>query len=236
MRQSSLEIGRLLALTKVPCWPNPSRLTVFLTNDLRKIIGRYILGGTFFASAAAFAFATPTNNLLRLIGYNDGFVSYFPAFRNLYFYLTASRITATVNIADFHILDVFLWWWIAVLAIRLISGIAYLKQFDDFYRAYSLGLAQRHSRLRLFIYGVVGILLLFSPFTLTQPQLINDWKFTILIRYYPQVYFWSVAMAYFIVGYFFIEILLFGLWKIFRQHWPGVVLWHQNAQCEELQS
>src|SRR5580700_4855118 len=104
MRQSSLELRRLLALTKVPCWPNPSTLTVILTNDLRKIIGGYILGGTFFASAIAFSFATPTNNLLRLIGYNDGFVSYFPAFRNFYFYLSASRIITTVNIADFHIL------------------------------------------------------------------------------------------------------------------------------------
>jgi hypothetical protein len=236
MRKSSVAFGKELARTKIPCWPNPSRLAVLLTNDFRKITARYILGGTFFASAAAFAFATPTNNLLRLIGYNDDFVSYFPAFRNLYFHLTAYRITATVNIADFHILDVFLWWWIVVLAIRLISGVKYLKQFDDFYRAYSLGLTQRYSRLRLFMYGAMGILLLFSPFTLTQPQLISDEKFTWLIRHYPQVYFWSVAMAYFLVGYFFVEMLLFGLWKIFRQHWPGVVLWDQNTQSEELQS
>jgi hypothetical protein len=236
MRKSSVEFGKTLALTKVPCWPNPSRLAVFFTNDFRKITGRYILAGTFFTSAAAFAFATPTNNFLRLIGYNDGFVSFFPAFRSLYFYLSASRITTTVNIADFHILDVFLWWWIVILAIRLMSGLIYLKQFDDLYRAYALGLTQRFSRKRLLVNGVMGILLLFSPFTLTQPQLISDWKFTFLIRHYPQVYFWSIAMAYFIVGYFFVELLLFGFWKIFRQHWPGVILWRQNAQSTELQS
>jgi|HubBroStandDraft_4_1064222.scaffolds.fasta_scaffold202123_2 hypothetical protein len=236
MRHSSMELRRLVALTKVPCWPNPSRLTVFFTDDLRKIIGRYILGGTFFASAAAFAFATPTNSFLRLIGYNDDFVSDFPAFRSLYFYLSASRVTTTVNIADFHILDVFLWWWIAVLAIRLISGVIFLKQWDDLYQAYSLGLTQCYSRWRLFLMAVTGILLLFSPFTLTQPRLINDWKFTFLIRHYPQLYFWSVAMVYFVVGFLFVEMLLFGLWKIFRQYWPGVVLWDQNAQSEELQS
>lgn len=236
MRKAARELQRELQQTKFPCWPNPSKLTVLLTRDLGRIYIRYIVGGTFLASALALAFARPTNYLLQLIGYSDDFVSSFPAFRSLYLHLSTSGITQTVNIADFHILDVFLWWWIIVLSIRLISGIVFLKQYDDFYQVYLRGLAQRYSRRRRVLGIVMVIFASFGgPFASTQPRLISDWKFTFLIRHYPQLYFWLVLMGYFIAGLLIVQMCRIVFWIIFRKHWPGVVIWERNARSEEVQ-
>lgn len=135
-----------------------------MTRDLRRAISRYVFSGTLLAVALAFVFDELANRLLHLVGYSNLFVSSFPPIRNLYFYLSSSGAMESVSIADFHILDIFLWWSIALWALRLVTGLLYLKEHDDLYRVLSNHLAEQYPGGHRLVLYVLAALAIFAPF------------------------------------------------------------------------
>ena len=229
MRGSFPELRNAAASAKVPCWPNPSGLTVLLTKNLRRFFGRYLAGIAILGPAVALAFDAQANWLLRSWGYGDNFISYFPQFRALYTFLAMTGIASRVDIADFHILDFFLWWTIFISLVLFVARVIYLRQYDDFYQKRSVAIARLSHWMRALLY--VGVILLpIELYVFTQPIMIYSETLRSLNRDDPKVYLWVVSINYFVVGCLYVELVLWGLWKIFCQHRPGVVLWRQNAQ------
>ncbi|HUD85793.1 MAG TPA: hypothetical protein VMR17_05040, partial [Xanthobacteraceae bacterium] len=83
---------------------------------------------------------------------------------------------------------------------------------------------------RRYVAYIVATLVILGMFVTTQPSIILDSDLAFVVRHYPKVYFWSISIMYFCVGFLFFEIFLFCIWKIFRQHWPGTILWHEEEQ------
>src|ERR1700730_10472047 len=81
---------------KVPCWPGTASYTIFFTRHLNRFIVRYCFLGAIVAFAAMFVFEQQTEEALRLVGYNDVFISSFPFIRDQY--LVASERLSEINI------------------------------------------------------------------------------------------------------------------------------------------
>jgi hypothetical protein len=223
---SATQFGTLRA--KIPCWPNPSRLTLLLTRDLYRLIYGYAYIGLLLLFVFMFVFHEQVDSVLWLFGYNADFVSYFPFFRVLFFRLNESVWPGHVSVTYFHVLDLSLWLSLATWGTRLAAGLIFLKQYDDLYRSFSIRLAET-PRGRVRGTWIATILLFPAPFFITyalmQPKILNDPEFVFLTTRLPTAYFLGLSVVYFFFASGIVEISLFLFWKVLRQKRRGVVLW-----------
>lgn len=112
---------------KIPCWPNPSPLTIFFTRDLNRFIYRFAYTRMLILFVVLFLFDRQVDRLLDLVGYRSDFVSYFPFLRALHAHLISTVGIENVSAAYFHVLDACLWMAIAVWGTRLIAGLFLLR-------------------------------------------------------------------------------------------------------------
>lgn len=205
---------------KIPCWPNPSPLTIFFTRDLNRFIYRFAYAGALILFVLLFLFSQQIDHLLTVLGYNSDFVSYFPFLRALYAHLISSVRVAHLSTAYFHILDVCLCVSLAIWGGRLTAGVFFLRQYDGFYRGVSLAIA-RTPRLKVYG-GLLGaILILLTPFFLTwdlmRPDTLKNPETILVLNLLPSAFFLSLAVMYFFCTGVAVEVSLFLLWRILRQ-------------------
>jgi hypothetical protein len=212
---------------KVPCWPNPSRVTIFFTRDVNRFIYLFASTRTPFLFLFLFLFSHQIDHVLSIFGYKADFVSYFPFLRALHARLISSVKIGDVSTVYFHVLDVCVWMCLAVWGTRLTAGLFFLRQYDDFYQGVSLRLA--HTPREQVYAGILGgIIASVAPFGVTyllmQPKILNDPEIVFVVVWLPAAYFISLAVTYFYCTGCLVELSLFLLWKVLRQKRRGVVL------------
>ena len=236
MRSRSVlnKLERQRLRTKLPCWPDASRLTVMLTRDYNQVVYRYFFERAWILFASMFLFPAQADSLLRPFGYDQNFISYFPFLRHLYSKLTSSdAIGPMVSVAYFHFLDVALWLSIILWSSWLIIGLCFLRQYDDFFRQGLSRLAHRMRDRRVAFY-VGWILLLSSAFVVTygtgEDRILQGPEFVFVVRRIPAVYFFIVAILYYYSGLLWAFTIFTFSWKVFRQKWPGVILYGEEVR------
>ncbi len=208
------------AVRTVPCGPNPSRLTVLLTRDLNGIIYRYLFPHLCIVFAILILFAKPLDFALRPLGYDNGFVSYFPFVRYLHSHLISFNENAHPDIAYFHVLDLTVWMSVAVWGSRLVAGVVFLKRYDALYLMVSRRLSKMPLGLRCAFYAGVawGVLVTFAiTYVPVQPKMLRDPEVNFVISYLPGAFIFLFATAYYVLGFLLTELALFLLWKLVRQ-------------------
>jgi hypothetical protein len=176
-----------------------------------------------------FLFAQEVDKVLDLIGYDTHVISEFSFIRGWYLRLTEFPPTRNIDLAYFHVLDLTIWLTIAVWANWLVTGVIFLKQYDLFFGGVARRLAKVHrAQLFLFLMAVIAM-----PFALNYgprpSRLLRDPIIAWFITQVPMLSFTFFAFIYFVYGFVITFIALFILWKLFRQMWPGAVLWSEEA-------
>ena len=168
----------------------------------------------------------------HLVGYRNGFVSYFPFIRNQYLYLIKSQRMPNVDIAHFHILDVVIWIALLGWGTYLIVGIIFLKQYDDRFQKLSRVLAEiglstimgvisgSYCTIMFFFLLIIGLWI-----ATDMPTLIRISEFNFMMTHFPRTYFCFISLLYYYSIAFIGMIGLNLTWKVFREKWPGAVLW-----------
>ena len=163
-----------------------------------------------------FVFEHRVDGALRLVGYEEKFVSCFPFIRNMYFPLATSNKLGGIDIAHFHLLDFALWLTIAVWGIWLAVGIFLLNHYDR-------GLSRLSELYRgrwLQVY-LSWIFLLGCPVIMSIPlrtPLYNP-ELLFVLRHAPRFYFFTIAFTYYLCGGFLLTFLILLLiWNVFRKN------------------
>jgi hypothetical protein len=198
---------------------------------LKDFIERYVTVVVIVASAVTFTFDDAAKSFLQATGYNNNFVSFFPFVRSLYFSLLSYGVLERAHLFYFHALDAFVWLSIIVWGVRLIAGVIFLKQYDDLYQTFFLRARETLPFGRVCptcVLVAAPFFCMLVIFVMTQPVLLRDPGIAFVIRNYTGVFLFPLPIFYFIFGFFFTHAILLLLWKIFRQHWPGVVLWRES--------
>lgn len=221
------------SVTKLPCWPHASRLTIALTRDYSKIVYRYFFERAWMLFALMFLFPVQADGLLRLFGYDDNFISFFPFIRNLYLRLTSVPWIGQIDVGYFHLLDVTLWLSIFIWSSWLIIGLFFLRQYDDFFCRGLSRLADRTRDRGGRVAFYIGSILLFSSAIIVtyasgQDKILRAPEFIFVIKRIPALYFFLVAALYYYTALFWSFTIFTFSWKIFRQKWPGVILWSEE--------
>ena len=180
---------------------------------------RVLLVGGMLSILLMFLFERQADDVLSLIGYNDNFVSYFPFVKNMYFHFIASKKTANISVAHFHILDVVVWLSIVAWGSYLAAGIIHLRLYDDGFRLGLARLSEQYRGRRLILY-ISWLFLLSCPILLSiQPKpLANNPEMLFVLTYIPEFYFFVVALSYYFCGGFLLSFSIFlFIWKVFHQ-------------------
>ena len=191
-------------------------------NKLTKIPFRYLLAGGILVILLMFLFERQVDVLLRVFGYNDDFLSYFPFVQNMYLRFVLVKKTANISAAHFHILDLVLWLSVVVWGTCLVAVILNFKHYDDGFRLAVSRLSERYRGQRSFLY-IVWIFMLFGPIILSiQPKpLANNPEFRLVLTYVPQFYFFIVAISYYFAACAWSMSILILIWKLFWQDRPS---------------
>jgi hypothetical protein len=214
---------------KLPCWPAAAHSTVLLTRGVYKLATWFFVC-PLLVFIPLLAFERQVDPMLRLFGYSDEFVSFFPLVRNLQSRLASHRWIKHIDIGYFHLLDAVTWIAIVVWGTWLILGTVFLKQYDDLFQRRSPRMLERfHGRLWLFYLG--GIFFASSPFIITSlgttDKILSDPQVVFYVNKLTTSYFYPFFVTYYYAPAFSSMGLLFLTWKICREKGPGVVLWHQ---------
>jgi hypothetical protein len=203
----------------IPCWPNPSRLVVFLTRDIDRFTFPYLAFFLPLIIAPLFIFDDDVGRTLHSIGYDD-----LVLLKGQYSFLLDRSIH--VKFADFQILEIVAWFSIAIWTVRLLLGVIFLKEYDRrFLRISQVHHGEAYGALAM---GAGGF------YMATHVKLtFNAPAFLPLLRSLPQVYFWFMSWICFLSLSFVAIATLFLLWKLFRQKWRGAVLWHEDLPLQK---
>lgn len=214
------------ARIRLPCWPGASPLAMILTRGMAACF--VVLG---LALVLLFPFEKQLNGVLRLLGYDDNFISSFPFLRHLYSRLTSVPWTASTDVGYFHLLDVVVWQSIVVWGTWLGAGIVFLKQYDDYFQKLPI-LASERTRGRPWVIYLGWILVPLSAAVIAyvcgQEKSLRDPEIVFVLKRFPGFYFWIFATLYYFGAALFAGGALCAIWTIFRQKWPGIALWHEG--------
>lgn len=200
----------------IPCWPNPSRLVLFLTRDVDRFTFPYLTFCMPLIIAPLFVFDDFVGQVLHSIGYNN-----LVLLRGQYAY--ASSKVDHLNFADFQILELVVWLSITIWGIRLFLGIIFLREYDR--RFLRVSETHRGAVYGAPIMGVGGV------YVSTDTELaFHAPAFLLLLRSVPELYFWIMSVLCFCSLWLFSAGTLFVIWKLFRQNWPGAVLWRDDLE------
>jgi hypothetical protein len=65
-----------------------------------------------------------------------------------------------------------------------------------------------------------------------QDKIVRDAEIVFLIKHLTGIYFYVFAIAYYYNGALIALFTVFVAWRLFRQKWPGVVLWREDFEGE----
>ena len=217
--RTTRETYELSLTAPFPCWPDQPRYVVWLTKDVDRFLRRLALG-SLMIWPVLFLFKAQIDTLWTAV-FGKEVVSHFAFIRRQYEYLVASQKiehfdpTRRQELAAFHLLEIATWLGIAMCATRLITGIAFLRQFDARYLIIS-----RH-----FLANWLPLMTIWVGFC----------QYIIMV-YPPKVGWLAVTMMYASGPYAIAQLLHFCMWKVFRQKWPWATLWHPDIQSNGLNS
>ncbi len=171
------------------------------------------------AFVALFAFDNLLGQWLHFVGYDS-----LTLLKDAYAY--ASTRISEVKFVDFQLLEIVAWFSIGAWGVRLILGLIFLKQYDARFGAVS-------ARLSTKVYGAlfVGAAGLWAAVDV-KTQL-DTVEFQLLMANFPRVYFSLMSVMWFWSLWGISTSLWFIAWKLFRQNWPGAVLWREQNDPEE---
>ena len=167
-----------------------------------------------------FLFERQVDNALRIVGYNDSFVSYFPFVRNIYFRLVSSHKLASIDAAHFHLLDVAVCLTVAVWGIWLALGVIFIKRYDAGFRVGLLYLLEGYRGRRVVMY-FSWIFALLAPIIISLPPRLplDNPELLFVLRQIPGFYFFAIALSYYVCGGFLLGLsILILIWKMFCQN------------------
>jgi hypothetical protein len=220
------EIRALSQAAPLPCWPNQPRYVVFLTRDVDRFLERLSLW-SLAIWPLLFVFQTQVDTLWTAV-FGKESVSHFAFIREQYEYLVTSQTIERFDptrypvLAHFRILEIVTWLTMAMCAATLITGIAFLRQFDARYLILS-----RHPASNW--YFVLIIWLALCLYLLTDMRLQIHVSYAVpMMAYAPKVYWTLVAMGYCGASLGIARGIHFLAWKVFRQKWPWARLWHPD--------
>jgi hypothetical protein len=201
---------------QVPCWPNQPRIVVFLTRDLDRFTGRYLLSRLPFVFLALFAFDQAIGDVFRFVGYDS-----LGLLKQQYAY--ASKRLADLRFVDFQILEVIVWFSIVTSVARLAFGLMFLKQYDRrFIMISEMPSIILYLALALFAGGLYCLIRIETNFNVPIVYL--------LMRELPRAYFVLISMMWVVSLFVISSTTSFIVWQLFRQNWPGAVLWSEGLK------
>jgi hypothetical protein len=107
----------------LPCWPNQSRLAVFLTRGLSVWLGQYAFYSVVVIFALIFLFGRQLDNFLWWVGYDSQFVSHFFFLRDQYSYWIGDKRYDQIGVEPFHMLEITIWLSLALWGTRFFETI-----------------------------------------------------------------------------------------------------------------
>jgi len=138
-------------------------------------------------------------------------------------YLYLSNRLPDIRFVDVQVLEITIWLSIAIWGLRLILGALFLKQYDKFFMTFA-----EPNKLRAYAALIITIPVIY---VLMDLKLAFGGRSTfMLMKYFPDAYFVLIATLLFWGLRIISANLLFITWKIFRQNWPGIVLWCDDPQ------
>jgi hypothetical protein len=211
----------------LPCWPNQSRLAIFLTRGLSVWLGQYAFYSVIVIFALIFLFGRQLDLFFRWTGDDSQFVSHFFFLRDQYSYWVGDKRYDQIGVEPFRMLEITIWLSLAVWGTRLLAGIVFLKQYDKLYMEIDrtidgkpkiyLGLALAASGL----YMVIEL-----------QGFVNRGAVLLALKQTPKLFFYVVSLVYFCSILIVAKSALFFAWQGFRKSRPGAVLWRDKSAAE----
>lgn len=167
-----------------------------------------------------FLFERQVDIALRIVGYSDNFVSYFPFIRNIYFRLVSSHKLASIDVAHFHLLDVAVCLTVAVWGVWLALGVIFIKRYDAGFRVGLLDLLEGYRGRRVVMY-FSWIFALSAPIIMSIPPRLplDNPELLFVLRHIPGFYFFAIGLSYYVCGGFMLALsILVLIWKTFCQN------------------
>lgn len=214
----SFMLGSRASQSQVPCWPNPSKLTLLLTKGFERFTGN-LRFQIIFVVAALYALDDLAGRALQLAGYHD-----------LLFYsrqyADVGSQNPSIKLVHFQLLEIIELFSVTFWGARVVAGLVYLKQYDRFF----LGVSKRDDYWRLYVAPLLGVASLCITVYLAWPP---GKSFLLLMKSLPRVYFCMISIVWFGSLTWIASGVLFICWKLFRQCWPAAVLWRDPSQAQE---
>jgi hypothetical protein len=165
-----------------------------------------------------FLFEQQVDGALGLVGYDRNIVSYFAIVRSIHSrFVLYYDGAANLDPAHFHMLDLVLLLSIVVWGTWLTTGIICLNKYDQDLRLFSTRVLDRFRGRRLFL-CFSWMFVLSSPIILSitpRIPLVNP-EMHFILDHIPKVYFFAVALSYWIGGFLFGLSILLIVWKVWR--------------------
>jgi hypothetical protein len=200
---------------QIPCWPNQPRIVVLLTRDLDRFTGTFLLSRLPLVFIALFAFDNVIGDVFRLLGYDS-----LGLLKQQYAY--ASKRLPDLRFVDFQILKVVAWFSIIISCLRFVFGLMFLKQYD---RRFAM-ISERSDIIYL------GLIFFGSAlyFLVNIQTHFNVPPVYLFMQQSPRIYFVLISSTLLWSLFLVSTSALFVIWKLFRQKWPGVVLWSEDLK------
>jgi hypothetical protein len=211
----------------LPCWPNQSRLAVFLTRGLSVWLGQYAFYSVVVIFALIFLFGRQLDNFLWWVGYDSQFVSHFFFLRDQYSYWIGDKRYDQIGVEPFHMLEITIWLSLALWGTRFLAGIIFLKQYDKLYMEMD---RMVDGKARMYIALVFGIFVLYVVIELQE--FVNSGAVLLALKQTPKLFFYVISLTYCGGIGMVAKPALFFAWERFRKNRPGAVLWRDESAAQ----
>jgi hypothetical protein len=201
---------------RLPGRPGDASLATHLRRRFNRIFFPCFFTAPLPILAVMCLFEREADAILRLFGYNKGFVSSFPFIRSLYNNVNSTLTLEYIDIGYFHVLDAALWVSIVAWTLWLIMGFVCLKQCDASLQTLASGLSSRFGESRLLMYLTLPLpAFLFILHFSAETKIIAIPEIFLLLKNIPGVFFFLLTTTYYYgVVFSSISLLYFG-WKLF---------------------
>ena len=142
----------------LPCWPNQSSLSVFMTRGLSVWLGQYAFYSVIVIFGLIFLFGRQLDEFLRWVGYDSQFVSHFFFLRDQYSHWVGDKRYDQIGVEPFRLLEITIWLSLALWGTRFLAGILFLKQYDKLYLEMDRNIDAKAKMYIALIFAVFGFL------------------------------------------------------------------------------
>lgn len=214
----------------LPCWPNQSSLSVFMTRGLSVWLGQYAFYSVIVIFGLIFLFGRQLDEFLRWVGYDSQFVSHFFFLRDQYSHWVGDKRYDQIGVEPFRLLEITIWLSLALWGTRFLAGILFLKQYDKLYLEMDRNIDAKAKMYIALIFAVFGL------FVVVELQdFVESGAVLFAFKQSPKLFFYVISLTYCGLIGMVAKPALFFAWKKFRKNRPGVVLWRDELAAEARQ-